>query len=239
MQSIPAASALRFVYDCPDDVLIDIFTTASGSPALDVEAARRADREHQCAVKNARGELVSVLVVPEGQMASPPADAKSAGGAWAAAAAEAMEAAAPGTAEAATPAVVDAKVADAKVAAAAGEAATVEEHSIAMTRSLGDFYAHHFGIISEPEIRTIDLDRFLSANGWVCCTLHLASDGVWDLWSFAEVGDMLLPPTSRPVLAIAASFCEATRAKGEDYFGESADNLTGLVVPLRPQPSVS
>lgn len=192
-------------------MLIDIFTAASGSPALNVEAARRADREHQCAVKNARGELVSVLVVPEGQVASPPADTTSAGGAGAAAAVEAKEAAALGTAEAATPAVAD--------ATAAGVAATVEEHSIAMTRSLGDFYAHHFGIISEPEIRTIDLDRFLSANGWVSCTLHLASDGVWDLWSFTEVSDMLLPPASRPVLAIAASFCEATRAKGEDYFG--------------------
>lgn len=29
-----------------------------------------------------------------------------------------------------------------------------------------------------------------------------------------------------------AAFCEATRVQGEDFFGESADNLTGILIDL-------
>lgn len=29
-----------------------------------------------------------------------------------------------------------------------------------------------------------------------------------------------------------ASFCEVTRSQGEDYFGETADNLTAVIVDL-------
>jgi len=53
---------------------------------------------------------------------------------------------------------------------------------IAMTRSLGDFYAHPFGITWEPDvcIKKLELDiEWLIAVG---------SDGVWDCWKFHEFG---------------------------------------------------
>jgi len=31
------------------------------------------------------------------------------------------------------------------------------------------------------------------------------------------------------------AFCERTRAMGESYFGECADNLTGVLIGLRSQ----
>ena len=34
------------------------------------------------------------------------------------------------------------------------------------------------------------------------------------------------------LLSNAAAFCEETRANGEEYFGEGADNLTAIVVPV-------
>ena len=74
----------------------------------------------------------------------------------------------------------------------------------------------------------------LATRGWQRYSLLLASDGVWDLYGFDEVASALLPswaamPTD---LAAAAEFCEATRAKGNEYFGEAADNLTGVLVDL-------
>ena len=35
-------------------------------------------------------------------------------------------------------------------------------------------------------------------------------------------------------VAAASEFCEATREKGEEFFGEGADNLTGVLPDLGP-----
>lgn len=60
-----------------------------------------------------------------------------------------------------------------------------EGPGIAMTRTLGDFQAKKIGLISEPEIQHIELkpgDRFIV----------IASDGVWDVMSSAEVVGFIL-----------------------------------------------
>ena len=109
-----------------------------------------------------------------------------------------------------------------------------------MTRSLGDFHAHTVGVLAEPEVRLIpQLEAMLSEQQWEHSALFLASDGVWDLWRGDEVADKLLPTSGSPSpatpsanVAAAAAFCEATRAQGEEYFGEGADNLTGVLVAL-------
>lgn len=94
-------AGLKFVYDCPDGALVDIFkqgtprqTAArsyrplilliilswsldlsagpSGELEVDKEAERKAD-DHNCAVKNSRGELMTVVVVPDGTATLPAA----------------------------------------------------------------------------------------------------------------------------------------------------------------------
>lgn len=103
-----------------------------------------------------------------------------------------------------------------------------------MTRSLGDFYAHHHGVTWEPETRVLPIDR-IAQRKWREPLLMLASDGVWDLWGFDEVAEQLISPdNSDPSLMAlrAADFCEKTRAKGCHYFDEAADNLTGVLVHL-------
>ena len=74
---------------------------------------------------------------------------------------------------------------------------------------------------------------------------YLASDGVWDLWEYDEVSEKLVPPGRSPsemdaasgeIEARAAALIEETRARGNNFYGENADNLTGVLVKLLPPP---
>ena len=117
----------------------------------------------------------------------------------------------------------------------------VDEQAITMTRSLGDFYAHHHGVTSEPELRTISL-RALGDAAAPYSHIYLGSDGVWDLWGFDEFANRLLPPTASPPLDAKAmgarhdAVLEETRSIGLKWYGERADNLTGVWLEL-PLPS--
>jgi serine/threonine protein phosphatase PrpC len=66
-----------------------------------------------------------------------------------------------------------------------------------MTRSLGDFYAHHHGVTHEPELRTLTAPE-LRERRLDGPRLILASDGVWDLWTFEETQVRALPCTPDP-----------------------------------------
>ena len=106
-----------------------------------------------------------------------------------------------------------------------GEAASstlVEEQAITMTRSLGDFYAHHHGVTWEPETSVMPIAR-IAEKQWRQPSLMLASDGVWDLWNYNEVVDELVSPENADPARMAkraADFCEETRSKGCQYFDE-------------------
>lgn len=60
---------------------------------------------------------------------------------------------------------------------------------LGVTRSLGDFYHQQYGVTWEPEIVVHDLAEMLGAApfGMMC----IASDGVWDHWTFEEAMDQL------------------------------------------------
>uniref|UniRef100_A0A7S3AX32 PPM-type phosphatase domain-containing protein n=1 Tax=Haptolina ericina TaxID=156174 RepID=A0A7S3AX32_9EUKA len=111
----------------------------------------------------------------------------------------------------------------------------VEEQTITMTRSLGDFYPHRHGLTYEPEMRVLPL-TFLSKRNIKSPLLLLASDGVWDIFDFDEVCEHLVPqPDARqvpPLETRASKFFEATRARGAYFFDEKADNLTGILLDL-------
>ena len=90
-----------------------------------------------------------------------------------------------------------------------------------------------------PEV-TVLRSADVRARQLVGPRLLLASDGVWDLWTFDEVAGQLKElSTSASAGGSGASLrdfaqrlCEQTRSKGEEYFGEAADNLTGVLVDL-------
>jgi len=103
-----------------------------------------------------------------------------------------------------------------------------------MTRSLGDFYHQLYGVTWEPEVITLSLsDALGEADTAVMCT---CSDGVWDMWKFEEAMDELLaapPPRPGDVAETrkhVEDFMDLSRQRGEETFGDSADNLTGVVV---------
>ena len=70
----------------------------------------------------------------------------------------------------------------------------------------------------------------------------VASDGVWDHWPFDQAIAELVPSGGGlgavPITSRAAviDFFESTRLKGEEAFGDGADNLTGIVAIL-PHPN--
>ena len=117
--------------------------------------------------------------------------------------------------------------------------ATVDEQNLTMTRSLGDFHAHRYGVSHAPDVRTFALADLLAGadSGGVAA---LCSDGVWDLMDEREVGEVLWPAEAaadgsawQRIEGRAATLCEAARARGSEWFGESADNLTGVLIDLR------
>ena len=125
--------------------------------------------------------------------------------------------------------------------------------TLAMTRSIGDFYMHTFGVTSKPEVRTIDLATFVPApaagstagvaprrGGGASplrdLTLILASDGIWDVFENEEVFRSIVEPPTHAGQSTrrARDFYDACIDKGTDLFESSADNLTGIVVYLNP-----
>ena len=90
--------------------------------------------------------------------------------------------------------------------------------------------AHGFGVSCVPEVARLELES-LAARGWRGVQLLLATDGVWDLW---EHGAMAERVTSggEELSSLATSLCEETRGRGVEYFDESADNLTGVIIDL-------
>jgi len=54
---------------------------------------------------------------------------------------------------------------------------------IAMTRSLGDFYAHQFGLTWRPDVSVRKLDP---DHEYLIC---VGSDGIWDCWKFEDFSD--------------------------------------------------
>lgn len=56
---------------------------------------------------------------------------------------------------------------------------------IAMTRSIGDLYAHQFGMTNLPSITFEELELEEEY------TIAVGSDGVWDCWKWADFADFL------------------------------------------------
>jgi len=112
---------------------------------------------------------------------------------------------------------------------------TMEPQSLAMTRSIGDFYMHSFGITWRPEVISVDLAEQCAELEHL--TLILCSDGVWDLWEYEDVFQAISSPPQRGTQSLAAAkkFFEGSVTRGAEMFEDTADNMTGLVVYLNPK----
>lgn len=74
--------------------------------------------------------------------------------------------------------------------------------------------------------------------------LVLATDGVWDNWTYEDVTKFVLDPSCLGAVAagpdggsrVAVSFMQRNAVYAKRNFGGQADNATGIVLYLSPSP---
>lgn len=90
---------------------------------------------------------------------------------------------------------------------------------IAMTRSLGDFYAHALGLTHEPTTSLVEL----SAQEAQGTTVAIATDGVWDCWEFTDFAATLNGYLNQgtPFSVSANKMLQDTATRGSQYFKSS------------------
>lgn len=98
--------------------------------------------------------------------------------------------------------------------------------ALAMTRSLGDFELKP-EVTYVPTIQCINLTTLI---GKLC--LIVASDGVWDNWKYHEIQEFFTDETtcSSDIVDVANAFCDQNDIRATQNFGESKDDVSGIVV---------
>lgn len=101
---------------------------------------------------------------------------------------------------------------------------TKDSTCIAMTRALGDFYAHQFGLSAIPSFQHFEMD------GKSPFTICLASDGIWDCWKYEDFGEYMndqhtafkdsVPKVGEKVLN--ESISRAISNFGQKYYDDAA-----------------
>ena len=74
------------------------------------------------------------------------------------------------------------------------EDGTYSQMMLGVTRSVGDFYHQKFGVTWKPEVVVKDLHAECEAQSASAALVIVASDGVWDHWSFDEAMAELITP---------------------------------------------
>ena len=123
----------------------------------------------------------------------------------------------------------------------------VDDESLPMTRALGDLRLKVAAGLdwratsTERQVVTAlpDVATYERSDDDLCVVL--ASDGLWDLWGYQECLEHVFaqpPPSSTAqVKAACKELIETTRVRGEEIFGESADNITTIVVTCDLEPA--
>eukprot|EP01084_Bolivina_argentea_P222716 376927_1 len=110
---------------------------------------------------------------------------------------------------------------------------------IAMTRSLGDFYAHQFGLTSIPSTTFNELDIFNKNKNIVNeYIITVGSDGVWDCWKWDDFSDYVngvMTKYQNKLENVCKTVLKHTIQRAKACFGEgSYDDATLVCVALRP-----
>ena len=116
------------------------------------------------------------------------------------------------------------------------------ESSLSMTRSLGDFYLQKYGVSFIPTIKYVNLSDIFEKSP--IFSLLIASDGVWDNWSYETISKFILNEDYLNRINndedISKEVCklliEENDKLGRKHFGPSCDNATLIVVYcLKPE----
>ena len=107
-----------------------------------------------------------------------------------------------------------------------------DETCIAMTRAVGDFYAHPFGLTAEPSLSV----HMLENDGDYC--ILAGSDGIWDCWRyemFAEfVKDSILVGKMDAVQLSTHVLTQSINIAKESFGARHVDDASFVCWRLRP-----
>eukprot|EP00483_Globobulimina_turgida_P004541 UN04550 len=102
-----------------------------------------------------------------------------------------------------------------------------------MTRSLGDFYAHQFGLSYVPDVTFNELD--INNHEYI---VTVGSDGVWDCWKWDDFSDYVNGVMSKygnKLETVTRTVLKHTVQRAKACFGEgSYDDASLICVALRP-----
>jgi serine/threonine protein phosphatase PrpC len=104
---------------------------------------------------------------------------------------------------------------------------------LAMTRSLGDFYAHCVGVTHTPSVGVTDLTDD-DVDAIVC----VASDGVWDVWLYQDFAATVSAARTAGTLTVDELMAESM-AKAKASFGQNHDDSTLIVLRVPPHVPVA
>jgi serine/threonine protein phosphatase PrpC len=113
-----------------------------------------------------------------------------------------------------------------------------ENHSLAFTRSIGDFALCECGLTCKPEIQSVDLNQVFNEDASTVCVI-VASDGVWDNWEYDKVGEFVMYPNCLEQLTkvpetgaqnVTNSFMARNDYYAKQHFGGSGDNATAVLM---------
>lgn len=118
-----------------------------------------------------------------------------------------------------------------------------------MTRSLGDFYAHQFGLTNKPSVTFNELNIYNDnnnnngdnkggkgeANEFI---ITVGSDGVWDCWKWDDFSDYVngvMTKYQNKLENVCKTVLKHTIQRAKACFGEgSYDDASLVCVALRP-----
>jgi serine/threonine protein phosphatase PrpC len=128
---------------------------------------------------------------------------------------------------------------DPAVYAVTGPEVTRDTTCIAMTRSLGDFYAHPFGLTHLPSVEIFPLPKQTNATSPLFVVV--ATDGIWDCWRYELFADHVLTATrdiaaGQSLQAVTTSSVELTIKKAIESFGARHYDDASFVLIRIPEP---
>jgi len=125
------------------------------------------------------------------------------------------------------------------------------QEALAVTRALGDFPMQGCGLTSVPDVFEVKIDHLFdnveetgapfgatdpTSPKKIGGVIIVGSDGIWDNWTFDHVSNFFMNParvekalTSATAEAQIEEFMLLNFQAGQNNFGNSADNATGIV----------
>jgi serine/threonine protein phosphatase PrpC len=101
--------------------------------------------------------------------------------------------------------------------------------ALAFTRSIGDLHLHVYGVTHMPEIHCVDLREIFSRkmDSTPLC-LVVASDGVWDNWTYEDMSKFMMMDLHTRI--DAKKLIQQNDIYAKQNFGLHSDNATAIVV---------